>query len=372
MPEGPNPRKKVHKLLSVPLKSVINLSLAPFAYYRNYKTEEMKKALEITSENGVELLEPVTLGDLNQWILVRGENAENPVLLFLHGGPGLPLMPFHTINSELEKHYLVVHWDQRGSGKSYSNQIPRESMTIDQLVSDTHELIQYLRQRFNKQKIYLAGFSCGSVLGMKIAQKYPELLEAYIGIGQIVRMEESEAISYQFAVDHAAKSQNAIAQKELALIGPPPYTSHRSMLEERMWLNSFGGFFYHGHATLKFYKTGFMSPDYSLTDIRQLFKGMDFTSEMLWTAFYQTDLFQEIPKLEVPVFFVEGRHDYVVPSSVTARYFEQLQAPRGKTLIWFEESAHWPFLEEPEQFHDVMVDILHRTQARSQPSEVIQ
>lgn len=363
-PSSQTNKKKPNKLLSAPIQSVLNLSLAPFIYYRKFKAEETKRALQICTESGIEAIECVNLGGIEQWILMRGQDVTNPVLLFLHGGPGLPLMPFHTINADLEEHFTVVHWDQRGAGKSYSPDIPPESMTIDQLVSDTRELVQYLCKRFKTQKIHLIGYSCGSVIGMKTVSLYPELFETYIGIGQIVRMAESEAISYSYALDHAFKSQNLIAIRELELIGPPPYSSHRSMLEERMWINNFGGFFHHGQDNIKFYKTGLLSPDYSLTDIRKLFKGMDFTSRMLWQAFYQSDLFPEIPKVEVPVYFIGGKHDYVVPQTVTEQYVDQLEAPAGKEMIWFEDSAHWPFLEEPQRFHDILLDrLIHRRQS---------
>lgn len=360
-------KKPVHKLLTVPLRSVLHLSLAPFVYYRNIKTDKIKRSLEIVSEHGVDTLEPMMLGGVEQWVLIRGHDVRNPVLLFLHGGPGLPLMPFHTINAELEKDFTVVHWDQRGSGKSYDPGIPPESMTLEQLIQDAHELIQHLRTRFQQDKIFLAGFSCGSAIGMNLVHRYPELFQTYIGIGQIANMAESEAISYEFAMEAAQKADNQLAITELELIGPPPYNSHRSMLEERMWINTFGGFFHHRKDNFKFYKAGLMSPDYSLTDIRKLFKGMDFTSEMLWPVFYQTNLFETVPRVEVPVYYIEGRHDYVVPSEVTARFVEQLDAPKGKELIWFEDSAHWPFLEEPARFHLELRRIRARHGGASRP-----
>jgi pimeloyl-ACP methyl ester carboxylesterase len=350
---------KTKKLLSVPLRSVLSLSLAPFVYFRNHQSEVLKRALQINTDTGIQSMEAVQLGGVDQWILIRGQHVNNPLLLVLHGGPGLPLMPFHTINASLEEHFTVIHWDQRGSGKSYSPSIDPASMTLDQLLSDTEELVQYLLKRFHREKLYLMGYSCGSVLGLTTVSRHPELFEAYIGVGQIVNMPESEAISYNFVMEHALKSQNIIAIKELELIGAPPYKNHRSMLEERMWVNTFGGFFYNGAKNLTFYKTGFMSPDYSLTDIRKLFKGMDFTAKHLWQAFYQTNFFETIHQIDVPVHFIAGRHDYVVPQTVLEHYFNQLSAPQGKSLTWFEESAHWPFLEEPEAFHETLVNF-HR------------
>jgi pimeloyl-ACP methyl ester carboxylesterase len=357
--------KRSKALLSAPLKSVLNFTFAPFIYYRNYKAKGIGKEHAIKTDAGIQSVEPLVLGGLDQWILIRGEHQDNPLMLFLHGGPGLPLMPFHRINASIEEHFTVIHWDQRGSGKSFYSDIPPETMTLDQLLSDTYELIQYLLKRFNRKKLYLVGYSCGSVLGMKTVAKYPELFEAYIGIGQIINMQESESISHQYAIQQAREAQNNIALKELELIGEPPYKSHRSMLEQRMWINTFGGFFRQGIDNIKFYRTGFMSPDYSITDIRKLFKGIDYTSKHLWNAFYQTNLVPLIPKLEVPVFFLAGKHDYVVPQSVLEKFYHQLEAPLGKELIWFDHSAHWPFLEEPQRFHEVLCHIHETAQKRN-------
>lgn len=121
-------------------------------------------------------LEKIELGDINQWISIRGRNTSNPILLYLHGGPGTPVMPlFRHFQIPLEDHFIVVQWEQRGAGKSFSWKIPKETMIIEQFISDLHELIEILQKRFNKEKIYLMGHSWGSILGTFTVQKYPEL-----------------------------------------------------------------------------------------------------------------------------------------------------------------------------------------------------
>ena len=130
-------------------------------------------------------LEKIELGDINQWISIRGRNTANPILLYLHGGPGTPVMPlFRHFQAPLEDHFIVVQWEQRGAGKSFSWKIPKETMTIEQFISDLQVLIELLRKRFNKEKIYLMGHSWGSVFGTYTVQRYPELFYAYIGVGQ--------------------------------------------------------------------------------------------------------------------------------------------------------------------------------------------
>jgi pimeloyl-ACP methyl ester carboxylesterase len=149
-------------------------------------------------------LEKINLGRQEQWILIRGMDITKPVILFLHGGPGTSNMCLlRKYTDELEKHFIVVTWDQRGAGKSYQAINPHSSMTIDRLVLDTGELTQLLCHRFNQQKIFLVGHSWGSLIGILSIQKYPDLYHAYIGIGQIVNMQENEQISYDWTLAQA-------------------------------------------------------------------------------------------------------------------------------------------------------------------------
>lgn len=176
------------------------------------------------SKTGIDALEEITLGDVKQWILIRGEDVSNPILLFLHGGPGFPEMPFTHIDSpRLEEHFIVVNWDQRGAGKSYNPEITEETMNIEQFLSDTYELIRILRQRFSKDKIFLIGHSWGSILGLYTAYRHPDYLHAYIGMGQVVDMREAEMISYRYTVEKAREAEDGEAIKMLKTIGQPPY-----------------------------------------------------------------------------------------------------------------------------------------------------
>ncbi|MFX0079380.1 MAG: alpha/beta fold hydrolase, partial [Candidatus Hermodarchaeota archaeon] len=130
-------------------------------------------------------MEEITLGDLKQWIFIRGTDQKNPVLLFLHGGPGAPLLGMSSsrkYDAELIKHFTVVHWDQRGAGKSFNRDIPVDSMTLDRFVEDCNELIDYLRNRFHTQKVFIVGHSGGTIIGIKTAHKYPEKIHAYVGV----------------------------------------------------------------------------------------------------------------------------------------------------------------------------------------------
>jgi len=156
------------------------------------------KTNQIEGDNAIASLESVQIGGIEQWLSIRSEDKSNPILLYLHGGPGMGYIPLASdFSSLIEKRFVVVHWDQRGGGKTCGSDTPNSTLNIEQYLTDTFELVNYLRKRFNQQKIYLVGHSWGSVLGVKMAQGYPELFHAYVGLGQVVDMNRGETISYQ-------------------------------------------------------------------------------------------------------------------------------------------------------------------------------
>lgn len=313
----------------------------------------------INSPKSVASLEKVTIGGVPQWLLIRGYDRTNPVLLYVHGGPGATEMPFRDkFSPELEKHFVVVHWDQRGAGKSYSRHVPRETMKLSQFISDAHEVVELLRKRFGVKKIYLVGHSFGSLLGILTAQKYPELFYAYAGIGQVVNTQQNEAISYLFVLDEARKRNDKRAVKKLLKMGIPPYEGSQSaFLTQRLLLKKYGGIYYTNN-------TGFgrqilqvmASKEYTASDTVKYLKGQYSSIKALWPEVWNYNLFEKVPRIEVPVYFLEGRHDYNTPWILVENYYKALDAPKGKSLIWFDNSAHMLNFEEPEKFAEVMIN----------------
>jgi len=308
----------------------------------------------IRSPIGVESLERVTLGGIPQWILVRGWDRRNPILLFLHGGPGFSETAVARLfSTRLEHEFTVVHWDQRGAGKSYRFGEDRSAWTIQDYVDDTRALIELLLRRFDQEKLFLVGHSWGTVLGMRIARDHPELLHAFVGIGQVVNWREQEEISYRWVTQRAQATGSTRAQEELAAIRPP-YEHPSEMLIERKWLAHFGGDFYDGRGMRRYVLSGALSPHYSLLDGLRFTRGIGAPLEMWLNEIRETNLFQTVPRVEVPVFFFAGKHDYNTAFEVVERYAEALEAPH-KELVWFERSAHSPNLEEPDRFQEEMI-----------------
>ena len=331
---------------------------------RLYAQNRTAARIRISSEAGLHTIEKIHLGGVEQWIQIRGDDRANPILLFLHSGPGFPEMPFAHVNAALEKDFVVVQWDQRGAGKSYSFSIPEDSMTIEQFISDTHDLSQLLLQRFGRPKLILVAHSWGSIVGALTVAKYPELFEAYVGVSQAVDPPESERMMYRFALEAAGKRGNEKAAAELRRMGEPPYKSFADYRTMKGWVHRFRDAGYSEISPWKFARLALASPAYSWSDLLRLVLGMRFSFSHLWQeAFYRTDLLKQAPKLDVPVHFFLGRHDRTVTASaaMAERYFNEIEAPKGKHLVWFENSGHWPHLEEPEKFRAVLMAELSKT-----------
>jgi len=345
----------VAKYILVPFSILCILAIAFLLSYRTYLQHQIRKETDITSPGGIQSLEKVVLGGVEQQISIRGQDRSNPVLLHLHGGPGgaeIPLARF--FDTELEKHFVVVKWDQRGAGMSYDPDIPVESLSTEQLISDAHEMAELLRKRLGVEKMYLVGHSWGSALGARTASLYPELFHAFVGVGQFVEDVELEEISYNFTLDKAKELNNQEALEQLEEIGPPPYDHYDEMLVQRVWLERFGGL-YHGEMG-NLFMMGATSPDSTLFDGYRYTRGQMFVLEHMWDDLKEVNLFEQAPRIEVPVYFFLGRHDYNTPPELAVRYFEMLEAPAGKQIVWFENAGHMIPFEASREYSDALIN----------------
>jgi pimeloyl-ACP methyl ester carboxylesterase len=296
------------------------------------------------------------LAGLDQWVMIRGESLANPPLILLHGGPGFSEMRFFRhFNAPLEKSFTVVYWDQRGAGKSFDRKIPRSSMTVEQFIADLDELVEAVCKRVGKNKVAIFGHSWGSALGPLYAARFPEKVAAYVGSGQIGDWPAGESSSYAFALAEAQRLNNRKALKALRAIGPPPHTAN-SMWTERTWLQRFGGQL-EARALWNMGRIVLGRPESSVFDLPNIWRGFRFSLDAMWAEVSTLNLLKAVPALQMPVFFFLGRHDHWVPPVVSVAYFDVVNAP-SKRLVWFEESGHEPFMDEPAKFNVAMAELV--------------
>jgi pimeloyl-ACP methyl ester carboxylesterase len=306
----------------------------------------------IMGRDSIARLERVRVGGVNQWLLIRGTNVYHPVLLFLHGGPGMPAMYLaHSFQRELEKEFIVVQWDRRGAGKSYAPDVSG-TLNTEQLVSDTVEVTNLLRARFRQDKIFLVGHSWGTYLGMLVIARHPELYRAYVGIGQLARVSPIPEIQDAFIRNSAIRRGDQDAVKELERRGG-------AVREELLF--KFGGEIHGATSYMPLLLAGLAAPEYSLRDARNIPKGVSLYSQHFVNNSIAGELMDAITEVRVPVYFFTGRFDYCDPFTLTEEYFRKIKAPE-KGMIWFEGSAHFPFYEEPLAFAKQMSLVLRAAQ----------
>ena len=311
-------------------------------------------------EGSISTKEKISLGGVDQYIIIRGADSSKPVMLFLHGGPGSPEIAFmKQYNTDIEKDFVMVYWEQRGSGKSYSKDVPRESMTLDQFVSDTRELCEYLIERFNQDNIFLMGHSWGSLLGTITAFRHPELFKAYFGIGQVANQFEGERIGYEWVKQQAMERNDKKAIKTLSRLSFPDSLAGSDLwldylTKQRQYVNRYGG-----GTTREI--TGMWplisivlkTREYTVRDKLNFMVGSMFSLRAMWDEVINTNLFKEIDSMQLPVYILHGVHDYTTPYAVAKAFYEQLQAPE-KAFFSFEHSAHSPVMEEVEKFNAIV------------------
>jgi proline iminopeptidase len=305
---------------------------------------------------GVAELVEVPIGGQDQAMMIRGTSSTNPVLLFLAGGPGGTELGAMRRHSEaLEEDFVVVTWDQRGSGKSYDSLDPVSTLTLQQALADTIEVSNYLRNRFAQDKIYLLGQSYGTILGVLATQQHPELYRAYIGVGQMVDPRETDGVFYTDALAWARRTGDTALVNKLISSGPPPYTD---MLDYEPALTN-GAIYPYDHSVNSEGAGGFgenlFVEEYTLMEQLHAFAGMFDVFTVLYPQLQGIDFRQDAAKLAVPVYLVEGRFEAPGRLAPARQWFDQLDAPT-KQWITFDTSGHRPLFEQPDLFHQLMTD----------------
>lgn len=316
----------------------------------------IRNARKIVRPNGVERLEKVRIGGIDQWVSVRGADRRNPVLLYIHGGPGYVSIPMSWWFSRgWEEYFTIVQWDQRAAGKTYLLNDPAKiapTLTRERMLADAEEMAAWARASFHKDKIFVLGHSWGSFLGLQLAARHPEWLYAYIGVCQLIDGPENERRGWRFAMDSAQHAGNSEAVRQLEAIAPYGAPGKVIPIEdlyvERKWVGIYGGTMAYRQNNADDSALATLSPDYTDEEIRRIWDGNKFATPYLLPKALTVDL-TGLRSLSVPLILFLGRHDHLVVSDVTAAWFEQVRAPE-KHIVWFENSGHMPMTEEPGKF----------------------
>jgi pimeloyl-ACP methyl ester carboxylesterase len=316
---------------------------------------------KIVSPDGIEELRAIDVNGCKEWICVRGRDRRNPILLYIHGGPGAPAMPESwTFQSPWEDYFTVVQWDQRGAGKTYASNDPQTiapTMNGEQMIADAQRVVRYLLDHYKKEKIFVLGHSWGSYVGLEVTRRNPELLHAYVGTGQMIDTRQSEAEGYAFALQQARLHGNAQAVKELEALAPYPgpvgaLTADR-IDAQRKWLVFYGGLTY-GRSQFDYDDADQFAPEYTDDDVRLINKGSLFSLDHLIGVVERTN-FESLNHVACPLFIFQGEHDSTTSYAVVESWFERLQAPK-KLFVTFRNSSHMAMFEQPGAYLDMLIE----------------
>ncbi len=312
----------------------------------------------------------LNIGGVKQGMFIRGKDIKNPVLLFVHGGPSFPeyfLVEKYPVG--LEDHFTVCYWEQRGGGISYTPEVTLESMTLEQLASDAVEVTNYLRGRFNKERIYILAHSGGTAFAIQAVDNYPQLYHAYIGIAQITCQAESEALCYRYMMNRYQADGNA---KKVAELKKYPILENdslllpffNSVLRDKVQHDLGIGTMHNMRSIIKdVFLAVWTCKAYTVREKLNIWvsKFSFLKKTGLRDEIIQSDIAAKVPEVEIPVYFFSGKYDLTVNKDLSKKYLEKMDAP-VKGFYTFNESAHSPMFEEPQRLKEILIkDVLNKS-----------
>lgn len=308
----------------------------------------------ITSPNGMDEGKYVEIGGVPQWITIRGEDRDNPVLLFLHGGPGDATNPwgYAGFRSWL-KDFTVVQWDQRGAGRTLgrNGKTLASTITIERMTQDGIELTEYLRESLGQDRIVLVGHSWGSILGVFMAKARPDLFYAFVGTGQVADPAQGYSVAYRELLRKAEAQGDERAIEELREVGPPPYADGRGYGVQRKWSNLFEGADRFLSSTLALAIT---APGYTLRDVLDWFEGQGVSAERLVPESSALEASVLGGEFALPVFVIQGAEDFTTPTSLAEAFVDSIHAPQ-KAFTPIQGGGHFAVFMKSEAFLEELV-----------------
>lgn len=330
---------------------------------------------KISTKNGIEESFYIKLGGTDQFIQIRGEDTSNPVIIFLHGGPAFPISYLsYYYQQDLISDYTLISWDQRGCGRTYyKNKGDQTDLGTEQLLMDLDELVDYVKNRFNKDKVIIIGQSWGSILGTQYILSHPENVSAYIGVGQAVDFDDGKIFAAEQAMKQAEKlgnhkdvellneaiinfaSSKSASETDIDNIDKMNKTIQKYLPAEKQISLSHQAFI------------GLSSPDMNFEDLRWFInaistkKMFSLVEPLIDYSYYEFDALESGLSFEVPMYFIQGEDDWITPTAMVENYYETVSAPE-KDLILMPGCGHTPFLDDPAEFADCIKTVLKNTQ----------
>jgi pimeloyl-ACP methyl ester carboxylesterase len=307
-------------------------------------------ALGQNKTTGIDTTEIINIGGIKQVFSIKGKDITKPVLLYLHGAGGSSyslIANADKLTAKLQEHFVVILWDQREYGKTFQLNKSPQPLSVQLLVNDTKQAVDYFLKKFNRKKLYIAAHSLGCIMGIYIAQKYPALLYALVEMSPPVDGIESQKTGLNMLKKHFKETHNERAVKELATIKLPA-RDFESLFIKYVWQTEYDG----EHIS-----------DSLRAQIKPAMKQwMETSAASLSNEVFEMNFFKQFPRLECPVYFFVGRKDFMTNATISEKYYQELIAPK-KHLFWFEKSGHNIPDSEPELMQDIIINnILPATQ----------
>ena len=338
-------KHRVFKFVGLGIGSLIGVivfAIAGATAYRAYCQQQNGNALKIQTRNGIDESMFVSIGGLNQWLQIRGEDQANPIILFLHGGPALSMIPFtYRTMRPWEKDFTIVHWDQRGAGRTYllNGGADETARGMNQIIEDGIEVTDFLRSHLHADKIILVGESFGSTVGLEMTRRRPDLFYAYVGTGQTIDSVQAQVLTYGLLLDRVRLQQDEIAVKRLTIIGAPPYADAALRIEEQRILGDHPAKSEHVGMFAGMSGDYMVAPGYSLRDSYRMIAIATKHRSKLAQENLQYKAASFGRQFAVPLFFFQGTDDIQAPSNLVTDFLKEISAPQ-KELVLLSGGGH--------------------------------
>jgi pimeloyl-ACP methyl ester carboxylesterase len=338
---------KILGLCTVGLLLLLVVAACGALCYRTYRQHQNSDALAIHSPEGINQSTYLEIGGIRQWVQIRGEDRHNPVLLFVHGGPALSMIPFaYRSMRPWEKYYTIVSWDQRGAGRTYflNGGSDKTATGMDQITNDGIEVAQAARRLLHQDKIIVLGESFGSAVSLEMVRRRPDLFYAFVGTGQAVDMRRAEVLTYELALRQVRAAHEVKAAAQLVAAGPPPYSdASRLAVVQRIESDHSGED--DGPMGADF----IFAPGYSLRECFRLIVGATQHRTRMVAEDANYKAASQGTRFDVPIFFFQGSDDIFAPLQLAAEYMDAISAPQ-KALVVIPRGGHNAFILDSQRF----------------------